>query len=42
VLNVFDPLIEVRESLLNAFGIWTRREDSELYVDVPLTGWTDF
>ena len=41
-LEVFDPLIAVGERLLNSFGIWTRLEDSQLYVDVPLTGLADF
>ena len=40
-LEVFDPLIEVGERLLNAFGIFTRLELGMLYVDVPLTGWKD-
>ena len=40
-LEAFDPLIEVGERLLNAFGIFTRLEHGMLYVDVPLTGWGD-
>ena len=40
-LEAFDPLIEVGERLLNAFGIFTRLEQGMLYVDLPLTGWED-
>lgn len=40
-LEAFDPLIEVGERLLNAFGIFTRLEQGMLYVDVPLSGWKD-
>ena len=40
-LETFDPLIEVGERLLNAFGIFTRLEQGMLYIDVPLTGWKD-
>jgi len=41
-LEVFDPLIDVAERLLNAFGVFTRLEGDAFYVDVPLTGWHDF
>ena len=40
-LDVFDPLIDVGERLLNAFGLRTRLDDETLYVEVPLTGWKD-
>jgi hypothetical protein len=40
-LGVFDPLIEVGERLLNAFGIFTRLEQGMLYVDVPLSDLKD-
>ncbi len=37
-LEVFDPLIDVGERLLNVFGIWTKLENDALYVHVPLFG----
>lgn len=41
-LEVFDPLIDVAERLLNAFGVFTRLKDNAFYVDVPLARWQDF
>jgi hypothetical protein len=41
-LHVFDPLIDVAERLLNAFGVYTRLEGNSFYVDVPHTGWHAF
>ena len=41
-LEAFDPLIDVGERLLNAFGIFTRLEQGMLYVDVPLKGPKEF
>lgn len=41
-LEVFDPLIEAAERLLNAFGVFTRLEGDAFYFDIPLTGWHDF
>ena len=35
-LEVFDPLIEVGERLLNAFGIFTRLEQGMLHINIPL------
>ena len=37
-LEVFDPLIQLGERLLNAFGIFTRLDRGRLYIDVPTAG----
>lgn len=39
--EIYDPLIEVLERLLNQNGMYTRAEGDGIYVDMPYTGFHD-
>ena len=40
-LEIYDPLIEVLERLLNQNGMYTRAHGDDIYVDMPYTGFHD-
>ena len=40
-LEIYNPLIEVLEQLLNQYGMYTRPEGDSIYVDIPYTGLHD-
>ena len=40
-LEIYDPLIEVLERLLNQNGMYTRAHGDDIYVDIPYTGFHD-
>ena len=40
-MEIYDPLIEVLERLLNQNGMYTRAQGDSIYVDMPYTGFHD-
>ena len=40
-IEIYDPLIEVLERLLNQNGMYTRAHGDSIYVDMPYTGFHD-
>ena len=40
-LEIYDPLVEVLEQLLNQYGMYTRAQGDGMYVDMPYTGLHD-
>ena len=40
-IEIYDPLIEVLERLLNQNGMYTRAHGDSIYVEMPYTGFHD-